>query len=102
MTMYHGTTKANYEMIKIDGYLIAPVYLTPMKRTAEDYAGNNSSDFIVFEINIDEKLFMADDEFCKENFTVEESLNNGSIYIDSNIDISKSNITKYEDYEEIE
>jgi len=104
MTMYHGTTKTAYELIKENNVLNAPVYLTPNKQTAENYAANNSADYIVIEIEVDESLFQADREFVsgmEENW-LEESLNNGSIYIDSDISIDNAKITVYEDYEELD
>lgn len=104
MTMYHGTTKTAYEEIKKTNILNGPVYLSPIKQTAVDYASNNSADFIVIEIEVDESLFQADREFVSgfENDWLEESLNNGSIYIDANISIDNAKITVYEDYEELD
>ena len=60
MTMYHGTTKENYSIIKETNILNAPVYLTPNKETAVDYAANNSANFIVFEIDVNKSDFIAD------------------------------------------
>jgi len=104
MTMYHGTTKTAFSEIGKTNILNAPVYLTPKKQIAEDYAANNSADYIVIEIEVDESLFQADREFVsglEENW-LEESLDNGSIYIDSNISIDNAKITVYEDYEELD
>ena len=104
MTMYHGTTKTAFIEIGKTNILNAPVYLTPKKQIAEDYAANNSADYIVIEIEVDESLFQADREFVsglEENW-LEESLDNGSIYIDSNISIDNAKITVYEDYEELD
>jgi RNA:NAD 2'-phosphotransferase (TPT1/KptA family) len=103
MTMYHGTTKDNYNLIKETGILNSHVYLTPEKQIAVDYAANNSADYVVIEIEVDESLFQADREFVsgmEENW-VEESLDNGSIYVDCNVEIKNATITVYEDYEEL-
>ncbi len=104
MRMYHGTTKTAYEEIKKNNILNAPVYLTPDKQTAIDYAANNSTDFAVIEIEVDESLFQADNEFVSgwEEDRLKESLNNGSIRIDSDLLIDGAKITLYEDYEELE
>ena len=104
MTMYHGTTKENYSKIVKTNTLNAPVYLTPNKNTAEDYAANNSADYMVIEIDVDESLFIADGEFVSgmEEDWIAESLENGSIYVDTDIDIKNADVTIYEDFEEME
>lgn len=101
ITLYHGTTKENFESIIADGVLCGPVYLTPNKSTAEDYAANNSPDYMVFEVKVCFDDLNYDDEFVSEG-CVYASLEAGSVYVDGNVSIKDAKVTKYEDYEEIE
>lgn len=100
MTMYHGTL--SIDQIVSDGFLRGPVYLTPDKNLAEDYAANNSPDYSVIEMEIAESLFVADREFVKSGGGVQESLENGSIRLESDLILENVKITNYIDYEEVE
>ncbi len=103
--MYHGTTKEAFEQIKNDGILNAPVYLTPDFDTAADYAANNSADYVVITVDVDESLFCADNEFISGDDClnpVEASLESGSVFIDSEVAIDGATFAFFEDYEEIE
>lgn len=101
ITLYHGTPKFNYNSIIAEGELSGPVYLTPRKELAEDYAANNSADYVVFEIEVDRGLLNYDAEFVNE-YCVEASLEAGSVYVDGPVSISNAKVTFYEDYEEVE
>ena len=104
MTMYHGTTKDNYKIIQKTNILNAPVFLTPEKRIAVEYAANNAADFVIIEVEVDETLFQADREFVSglSEDWLKESLGNGSVYIDSEMGIESAKITVFQDYEEVE
>lgn len=101
ITLYNGTPKFNYSSIVADGALSGPVYLTPRKELAEDYAANNSADYVVFEIEIDRDLLNYDAEFVSEH-CVDASMDAGSVYVDGDVSISNARVTFYEDYEECE
>ena len=101
VTLFHGTTKENYEMIKKDGFLHAPVYMTPNKTTAEDYAANNSANYAVFEVDVEYSELEYDSE-CVCSHSVEESLDAGSVYVDRNVCIARAIVTHYNDYCETE
>ena len=104
MTMYHGTTKDNYEIIQKTNILNAPVYLSPEKRISVEYAANNAADFVIIEVEVDETLFQADREFVSglSEDWLKESLENGSVYVDDEISIESAKITEFQDYEEKE
>ena len=91
MKMYHSTSVEAAKEIKTDGFLVGPVYLTPSRKIAEAYGANNSDKFFVIELDVDESLFCADAEFVKGEMSidqaVEESLSNGSVYIDGDLSI---------------
>lgn len=99
--LYHGTPKFNYNAIIADGELSGPVYLTPRKELAEDYAANNSADYVVFEIKVDRDLLNYDAEFVNEQ-CVEASLEAGSVYVDEAVSVKNARVTFYENYEEVE
>jgi len=98
--LFHGTPLEQYEEIKNDGFLCGPVYLTPCKKTAEDYAANNSPDFVVIEVEVRFDDLRADSEFVSE-YCVQSSLDAGSVYVDGNVSIKKADVTFYEDYSEV-
>lgn len=106
MKMYHSTSLDNYQSILADGFLSGPVYLAVDKKMAADYGANNGPDFVVMELNVGRESLCADMEFVKGELNiedaVEESLNNGSAYIDGDIDVAGHTAYKYEDFEEIE
>jgi hypothetical protein len=99
--LYHGTTKENYELIKSNNTLNSPVYLTPNRETAEDYAGNNSSDFVIIEVELDIEDLTYDSEFVSEP-CVSESLNAGSVVSETDILITGCDVYEFEDYMLIE
>ena len=101
MILYHGTTKENGDQIIKDGVINGPVYLTPDIIIAEEYAGSNAPDFIVFEINVDRDQLVYDAEFvkCGEGDWLRESLENGSAYTENNVSISDCETLSYTDYE---
>ncbi|OYD24709.1 hypothetical protein [Oceanimonas baumannii] len=105
MKMYHSTSVENYQSIISDGFLSAPVYLTPSKKIAEEYGANNSPEFVIIEVNVDEAGFCADAEFVKGQMeadqAIEESLSNGSVFIDEDVSVAGHIASHYEDYEEV-
>lgn len=98
--LYHGTPMSQFEEIKEDGFLFGPVYLTPCKKAAEDYAANNSPDFVVIEVEVDYSLLNADSEFVSE-YCVDSSLEAGSVYVEGNVSIENAEVYFYEDYSEV-
>lgn len=101
ITLYHGTPKFNYSAIMTNGELSGPGYLTPRKELAEDYSANNSTDYVVFEIEVDRDLLNYDAEFVNKH-CVEASLEAGSVYVGGSVSITNAKATFYEDYEEVE
>lgn len=103
ITLYHGTTESNARSIISDGCINGRVYLTPNKATAEDYAANNSSNYVVFEVVVDYCDLQYDDEFIngETDDWVSESLNAGSVYVDHAISVKDFPMSKYVDYEMI-
>ena len=99
MKLYHGTTKENSTKIEEAGVLNSPVYLTPNKETAGDYAANNSENYVVYEIEIDFEELKYDAEFVNEADVV-NSLDAGSVWVDRNVSIVNCEKTEYCDYEE--
>jgi len=103
ITLYHGTTKENAELIKQSGKLSAPVYMTPNFDTAEEYAANNSPDYVVIELYVDESDLTYDSEFCgNESDLIQESLENGSVVSEVDLDITNCDFKYFEDYELVE
>lgn len=100
VTLYHGTPKSAYEEIIADGFLIGPVYLTPNKNTAEEYAANNSPDYVVFEVEIEYSELNIDREFVSEH-SIEASLEAGSVFVNGNVGIEGAIITIFENYCEV-
>lgn len=91
MRLYHGTTKKSYKKILDSGKINKRVYLSPDDDIAKDYAFNNSDQIVLIFLDIDESELKADYEFVKgecEDF-LEESLNNGSCYVNRNIKVSE-------------
>jgi len=91
MRLYHGTTKDSFDGIKKAGVINGRVYLTPEYQTAKDYAENNSDEIVIIEVEIDYNELNADREFVKSGEVdwLEESLENGSCYIDRDISVNE-------------
>lgn len=98
MIMYHGTTIENFESIKRDKRLIGPVYITPKKCVAEEYAFANSGNVVIIELDVDESLFNVDAEFVNE-WNIDKSLEAGSVYTKCDLPIKHASFEIYEDYE---
>ena len=101
LTLYHGTPSENYDSIVEAGSLNGPVYLSPSFATACEYAANNSPDYVVFEVLVDYSDLNYDSEFVVDH-CVDASLAAGSVFIDGDVDISKSKVSVFEDFEEVE
>lgn len=106
MKMFHSTSLANYQSIINCGSLSGPVYLATTKELAADYGSNNGPDFVVIELCVDGSELCADMEFVKGEMSVEdaveESLSNGSCFIDGDVSIAGHTVYEYEDFEEVE
>lgn len=91
MTLYHGTTKNNFNQIMTSGMINGQVYLSPSAQIAEDYALNNSCDIVVIEVELEISELSADLEFVKNGDSdfLEESLENGSCFADRDILVSE-------------
>lgn len=102
MRMYHSTSIEAAEKIKDSGSIRGPVYLTPKLEIAEEYGANNSSDFVIIAVDVDEALFCADLEFVKcGDDALAESLENGSVYVDGDVAVASAEFIRYEDYEAV-
>ena len=61
--LFHGTTKAALSEIRRSGVLKGPVFLTPFKEDAEDYAGAEGyagAEVVVLEVGVEKELLMID------------------------------------------
>jgi len=56
ITLYHGTDEAGHAGIMSDGYIAAPVFLSPDRRAAEDYADGGP----VIEVQVDPAILCVD------------------------------------------
>ena len=98
MLMFHVTPKEYIGKIIESGFLQAPVYLSPYKITATTYGDSWNEDYSIISIDVDESLFHADMEFCKElsGDLVLQSLENGSVYLKNNLSIANAKIENIE------
>ena len=55
--LFHSTTKGALSDIRRSGVLKGPVFLTPFKEGAEDYAG---AEGVVLEVGVEKELLMID------------------------------------------
>ena len=100
LNLYHGTSVENFASIKKDGVIKAPVFLATSKEVAEDYASSNSADFVVIEVcvNIDD---LQSDVDHANSWSVLDSIEAGSVRVDSDVAVAAANVTLYEDYSEV-
>ena len=63
ITLYHGTSSESATSIIKSGSINGRVYLSPSIDVAADYAGNNDSDYTVFEVEVDYSALKPDSEF---------------------------------------
>lgn len=103
VTLYHGTTLENGKSILNDGVINGPVYMSPSIKTAEDYAANNSSDYMIFELEIAFDELEYDAEFINGDTDdlVQESLDAGSVFVDGDVSIENAQVKTFIDYEEV-
>jgi hypothetical protein len=80
--LFHGTTKAALSEIRRSGVLEGPVFLTPRKEVAEDYAGD---DGVVLEVEVEKELLLLDFDFAGAQLI---SLEDANVYTESEGDKS--------------
>ncbi|MFK7090464.1 hypothetical protein A203_18595 [Chromobacterium violaceum] len=89
MKLFHGTSQENHEQIIAEGRLLGPVFLTPSKQSAKEYAGREGA---VIEVDVDEDTLGVDfdlpgarilsveeaNSYTGNEWTIQEYIDNGN------------------------